>query len=185
VTTTKRPETRKSSAAKSKPAGRLRPLREGWGVDARRQSGVLPDARSRRGRARSREGRRRHARAAHRPKPVRREREGSINSSIPTARLDPEQVDLNAKARRRRFPGFLQSPLTDSNRRPPPYHPGPVATGRNWWQRFWLVSPVFAACPFATGCHWLRPLCSINAPYPVGRKGNTRAVRRRTRPPRC
>jgi dGTP triphosphohydrolase len=30
---------------------------------------------------------------------------------------------------------LLQSPLTDSNRRPPPYHPERVATGRNQWQR--------------------------------------------------
>jgi hypothetical protein len=33
-------------------------------------------------------------------------------------------------------------------------------------QRFWLASAVFGACAFATGCHWLRPLGSINAPYP-------------------
>src|SRR5687767_7590880 len=59
---------------------------------------------------------------------------------------------------------FLVSPLTDSNRRPPPYHVIQSATGRNRWQRFWLVRAVFAAFPFATGCHWLRPLGSINAP---------------------
>jgi hypothetical protein len=46
-------------------------------------------------------------------------------------------------------------------RRLPPYHQGSAATGRNPWQRFWLVLGVFGACSFATGCHWLRPLRSI------------------------
>jgi hypothetical protein len=59
---------------------------------------------------------------------------------------------------------FQISPLTDSNRRPPPYHADPVATGRNRRQRFWLESAVLGASAFATGCHWLRPLCSISAP---------------------
>src|SRR5438034_3058060 len=31
---------------------------------------------------------------------------------------------------------LLQSPLTDSNRRPPPYHVLPDATGGSRWQRF-------------------------------------------------
>src|SRR5687768_17336753 len=60
---------------------------------------------------------------------------------------------------------FVGSPLTDSNRRPPPYHQGSAATGRNPRQRFWLVSAVFGVFRFATGCQWLRPLGSINAPY--------------------
>ena len=49
------------------------------------------------------------------------------------------------------------------------------------------VSPenVFGAFPFAADCHWLRPLCSINAPPAVVREDNTQAVRRRPRPPRC
>ncbi len=38
----------------------------------------------------------------------------------------------------------------------------PVATHGN---RFRLFRPFFAAMPFATGCHQLRPLGSINAPY--------------------
>lgn len=45
-----------------------------------------------------------------------------------------------------------------------PYHALRSATGRNRWQRFWLVSAVFEASAFATGRHWLRPLCSIDAP---------------------
>ena len=57
-----------------------------------------------------------------------------------------------------------ESPLTDSNRRPSPYHALRPATGRNQRQRFWHVGAVFGARAFATGCHWLRPLGSINAP---------------------
>src|SRR5581483_3989344 len=57
-----------------------------------------------------------------------------------------------------------RSPLTDSNRRPPPYHILVHATNGNRWQRFWLVWAVFRPDRFATGCHWLPPLCSINAP---------------------
>jgi hypothetical protein len=60
---------------------------------------------------------------------------------------------------------FLPSPLTDSNHRPPPYHFGVSATGGNRRQRFWLDSAVSGVFRFATGCHWLRPLGSINAPY--------------------
>jgi hypothetical protein len=59
---------------------------------------------------------------------------------------------------------FSKSPLTDSNRRPPPYHFGNAATGRNRRQRF---SPVFAASVpsrFATDCHRLQPRGSIKAP---------------------
>jgi leucine-zipper of insertion element IS481 len=51
---------------------------------------------------------------------------------------------------------------------------GGPATGRNRWQRFWLVRAVFGAIPFATGCHRLRPLCSINAPCLGVHEGNTR-----------
>jgi hypothetical protein len=58
--------------------------------------------------------------------------------------------------------------------RPPPYLFGGPATGRNPWQRFWLVRAVFGAIPFATGCHRLRPLCSINAPCLGVHEGNTR-----------
>ena len=60
--------------------------------------------------------------------------------------------------------GLLQSPLTDSNRRPPPYHAlrngcyglPPVADR--------LIGAVFGYVPFATRRHRLRPLGSINAP---------------------
>jgi hypothetical protein len=40
-----------------------------------------------------------------------------------------------------------------------------AATGRNPRQRFSPISAVFGAAPFATTCHRLRPLGSINAPY--------------------
>src|SRR5687768_5068342 len=47
----------------------------------------------------------------------------------------------------------LQSPLTDSNRRPPPYHALRSATDRNPWQRFWLAPAVFGGVRI---CHRLR-----------------------------
>src|SRR5215211_2190026 len=56
------------------------------------------------------------------------------------------------------------SPLTDSNRRPPPYHFGVVATGGNPRQRISLAFAVFADSPFAADCHWLQPRGSIKAP---------------------
>ncbi len=46
------------------------------------------------------------------------------------------------------------------------YDPLLPATGGNPRQRFGLVSAVFALGGFATGCHWLRALGSINAPSP-------------------
>ena len=53
----------------------------------------------------------------------------------------------------------LQSPLTDSNRRPPPYHGKTQATGRNHGNSFRLSKLFSALChlqPLATGCdRWL------------------------------
>jgi ribonuclease HI len=92
---------------------------------------------------------------------ARSEPEGSIKGSIPTARWRSCKFARNNK---RRFAAFLQSPLTDSNRRPPPYHFGVVATGGNPRQRILLVLAVFADSPFAADCHWLRLLGSTNAP---------------------
>ena len=40
--------------------------------------------------------------------------------------------------------GLFESPLTDSNRRPPPYRALLSAIGRNRWQRFWLVFAAYA-----------------------------------------
>jgi hypothetical protein len=60
------------------------------------------------------------------------------------------------------------SPLTDSNRRPPPYHGTPQATDGSRWQRIWLVSAVFRGLRFASDCHGLRPLGSISAPSASG-----------------
>jgi hypothetical protein len=64
--------------------------------------------------------------------------------------------------------------------------PLPCAPIGNQWQprqRSWLVRAVFALISFATSCHRLRPLCSINAPYAVVREGNTRAQAGGHRPP--
>ena len=85
----------------------------------------------------------------------------SIKGSISTARCGPCKPTRSEKCRRA---ASLQSPLTDSNRRPPPYHALRSATGRNPRQRFWLVSAVCRTFSVATGCHRLRPLGSINAP---------------------
>ena len=61
------------------------------------------------------------------------------------------------------------SPLTDSNRRPPPYHGTSPASGRNAWQRISLVSTVSGTIAFATSCHRLQPRGSIKAPSAVCR----------------
>jgi hypothetical protein len=66
----------------------------------------------------------------------------------------------------------VSSPLTDSNRRPPPYHALRLATGRNPRQRFSLVSAVFGLFGFATGCQRLPPRGSIRAPCFVVIRGN-------------
>jgi hypothetical protein len=50
--------------------------------------------------------------------------------------VDEEQVALNEKAPRA---ALLQSPLTDSNRRPPPYHMVVHASNGSRRQRLWLV----------------------------------------------
>ena len=69
------------------------------------------------------------------------------------------------------------SPLTASNRRPPPYHAEVVATGGNQWQRFWLVCAVSRAFRVAIGCHWLHPRGSIKAPFRVICLGNAPVAR--------
>jgi hypothetical protein len=54
----------------------------------------------------------------------------------------------------------FKSPLTDSNRRPPPYHALQSATGRNPRQRFPLVSAGSRGSdlrPVATGCSHRAP----------------------------
>src|SRR6184192_3414738 len=59
-----------------------------------------------------------------------------------------------------------RSPLTDSNRRPPPYQTS-RATGRNPRQRFWRLFAALAPIRFATHCHRLQPRGSIRAPSSV------------------
>ena len=61
--------------------------------------------------------------------------------------------------------GISLSPLTDSNRRPPPHHQVQAATNGNPPQRIRLVTAGSGRCAFATDCHWLRPLGSTNAPF--------------------
>ena len=63
----------------------------------------------------------------------------SINGSIPTANWS---ACKSTRKVRRRFTARYQSPLTDSNRRPPPYHQGSAATGGKPRQRFPPVSAV-------------------------------------------
>ena len=58
-----------------------------------------------------------------------------------------------------------ESPLTDSNRRPPPYHQSSSATGRNPRQRFPLALASLGGGRFATDCHGLQPRGSIKAPF--------------------
>jgi hypothetical protein len=87
--------------------------------------------------------------------------EGSIKGSIPTARCGSCKWTRKKKPR---FAGLLQSPLTDSNRRPPPYHGTSQATGGNRSQRIWLVFALSALSRFAADCHRLQPRGSIRAP---------------------
>src|SRR5437016_920450 len=61
--------------------------------------------------------------------------------------------------------GLLQSPLPDSNRRPPPYHPGSPASEGNHRRLVARNRGGFEAAVFAVICGGLRPLCSTNAPY--------------------
>src|SRR5919201_1454017 len=63
-------------------------------------------------------------------------------------------------ARRSKAPGmrgFCESPLTDSNRQPPPYHGGSFANGYNQYQTIASSCAVCGAGAFANGCHRLRP----------------------------
>jgi hypothetical protein len=69
--------------------------------------------------------------------------------------------------RKRHFAALLQSPLTDSNRRPPPYHALRAAPGRNPRQRFWHDLAPVADTRLAADCHCLQPRGSIKAPSSV------------------
>ena len=93
------------------------------------------------------------------------------------ARRSPERVTRDARRARRvqlMYPrctrvlrdqatrnadlqGFWRSPLTDSNRRPPPYHADPEATGRNPRQRFLACFGRFRG---ALICHGLPPVAT-------------------------
>ncbi len=91
-------------------------------------------------------------------------------------------ITLQVEPRKKwRFPATLQSPLTDSNRRPPPYHGSSWATGGNPRQRFSPVSAISDVARFATDCHRLQPQGSIKAPSSVVCDGYTGGTHRRTR----
>jgi len=106
-------------------------------------------------------------------RPARAPRREGTRSEVETSRFDPcpglssdatsastdHEADHEAFRATVHRPGFRlvePSPLTDSNRRPPPYHGTSQATGGNPWQRFSLVFAVTGArhlSPFATGCN--------------------------------
>ena len=65
-----------------------------------------------------------------------RERRGNISES---PRVPARPTRCRARQAKTLFAGLSRSPLTDSNRRPPPYHVGSVANGRNRAQRLWLI----------------------------------------------
>jgi hypothetical protein len=82
----------------------------------------------------------------------------SSHSLTCRAAVDPRSPPCDERARlyrirqqNPRFAGILEL-SDDSNRRPPPYHQGPRATGRNRWHRFWPVRAVFRNLP---NCHRL------------------------------
>jgi hypothetical protein len=98
---------------------------------------------------------------------VRRQNATVFRLGVPTCvpyliTLDQMQPAEEVKAPRLR--GFSRSPLTDSNRRPPPYHVLLVAAGHNWRQRFRLVLARSPPIRFATACYRLQPRGSIKAP---------------------
>src|SRR6266508_5892935 len=71
--------------------------------------------------------------------------------------------------------GLLESPLTDSNRRPPPYHAIQTATGGSRWQGFVASSSRFRTSGHPNLCHPLRPLCSITVPSQSAQNGQFEA----------
>src|SRR2546421_5237265 len=65
-------------------------------------------------------------------------------------RICPSRGRRRSRRSSVRFPGGLfESPLTDSNRRPPPYHGTSQAIGGSRWQRIPLVSAVYGPRRFA------------------------------------
>jgi hypothetical protein len=101
--------------------------------------------------------------------------EGSTRSSIPTG-LSTRIKSLRTKKRRRA--ALLQSPLPDSNRRPPPYHAIQTAAAGSPGQQFGASSSHFLAFGEPNVCHRLRPPLFHNCSIPIGPK--TRALARAT-----
>ena len=76
----------------------------------------------------------------------------------------------------------FRSPLTDSNRRPPPYHALSAAAGSSRKRLFAGTIRCGIETGFASGCHRLRPLVSTSAPSSGGRRLREPQV---PRSPRC
>src|SRR5437773_4799756 len=81
---------------------------------------------------------------------------------------DPPSVSATETAAEQAQNG---SPLTDSNRRPPPYHAIKTATGGSQWKRFRASSGQFPVFVEPNLCHRLRPLCSITVPSQSAENG--------------
>jgi hypothetical protein len=88
--------------------------------------------------------------------------EASSAANIETTRISSKQEKT-------------RSPLTDSNRRPPPYHAIQTAAGGNRAQPFRPSSSRFGGSGGPNVCHRLRPLCSIPVPSQSARNARFRA----------
>src|SRR5439155_1494846 len=96
-------------------------------------------------------------------------RPSSRRSSCGRRSLRPSPVKTTELAAKQ---AKTRSPLTDSNRRPPPYHALRSATARNPRQRFPYVLAASAPISFATDCDRLQPRGSIKAPSLVANGGD-------------
>jgi hypothetical protein len=86
---------------------------------------------------------------------------GSIKGSIPTARW---RLYKSRRNKKRRFAALLQSPLTDSNRRPPPYHEREEGVDSRGIQRSDARGGCRGSPRLVAFCVFVRPWCD---PPPV------------------
>src|SRR5687767_8709968 len=119
------------------------------------------------------------------PRRVRRRRETSlcVARAVEVSEMCPRVQQTN-NTKSANLQVCCLSPLTDSNRRPPPYHLTVTATGGKPRQQIWLVSAVPAAARFAADCHWLHLLGSTNAPSLLAPPFSLLATRGSEVPPR-
>jgi hypothetical protein len=91
--------------------------------------------------------------------------EGSIVGSIPIARCGPCKC---TRTKNHLFAGLLQSPLTDSNRRPPPYHGSSAAVLAGTTGRSRSRSPCKSTFEACRQCHRMSPGVGADVPasYP-------------------